>query len=366
VNVTAAQVRVVNRPCEPPFAIDWMTITETVYIVCELYSVEDMGLGFCFSFDQRHAQAMAELTTSLVQQVFGSGRTPAPASLRRDLRVALALTGYPGIGISCAAAIEIAAWDLFVRSAKAEWNEYFGRRPDAEYPAYVTCGSVTSAPDVVADEVLRALGAGYHLVKIKVGNDEARDSDRVRAAREAAGPACGLLLDANQTWDTRTAQRLINRWEKYDLFWVEEPLAADDITGLARLHDRVGTRIATGESYYDSAALRQIIDNRAADVLTVNPQKVGGVAAFEDIVAASNLVGMGITCHTFGEIAGSLLGGADIVPCVEIVPWMHGVFADAPVVREGRLRATPGPAFGLRISSAGEGWTTRRTNIELR
>jgi hypothetical protein len=65
VDVSSARVSVVRQPCEPPFAIDWIKISETVYIVCELFAEDESGLGFCFTFDAEHALPMANLMAQL-------------------------------------------------------------------------------------------------------------------------------------------------------------------------------------------------------------------------------------------------------------------------------------------------------------
>lgn len=365
VDVSSARVSVVRQPCEPPFAIDWIEISETVYIVCELFAEGESGLGFCFTFDAEHALPMANLMAQLATKCFRSKPTPAPSSVRATLRRMLSLTGYPGIGISCAAAIETALWDLIVRAAKLDWSSYFGRVADRRYPAYVTCGSVSSSPYEVAVDVRSAVAQGYHLVKIKVGADEKRDELRLAAAYEAAGDGCRLLIDANQTWTAKSAARLLERWRRYNLVWVEEPLPAHDLAGLAWLRDRVDVSIATGESYYDTATLAEIIERRAADVLTVNPQKVGGVSAFDSIVNACNLACMAVTCHTFGEIAAPLLGNAVNVPAVEIVPWMHGAFSGGPVVVDGELTANSGPGLGVSLAPEAKSRTIHQIDFDL-
>ncbi len=100
-------------------------------------------------------------------------------------------------------------------------------------------------------------------------------------------------------------------------------------------------------------------------MLTVNPQKVGGVSAFDSIVNACNLACMAVTCHTFGEIAAPLLGNAVNVPAVEIVPWMHGAFSGGPVVVDGELTANSGPGLGVSLAPEAKCRTIHQIDFDL-
>ncbi len=80
---------------------------------------------------------------------------------------------------------------------------------------------------------------GYPAVKMKVGRDD--DVERVAAVREVLGPRTLLMVDANQRWDLFQARTVIRELEPFGLYWVEEPLPADDIAGLRRTA-RIGRR----------------------------------------------------------------------------------------------------------------------------
>jgi L-alanine-DL-glutamate epimerase-like enolase superfamily enzyme len=357
--IESATVRVIARPCDPPFTIDWATIHETSYIVCEVSADGETGMGYSFFFDSRHGVPAAELTATLLDQIIAGGGALGPAEVAARLRTILAFTGYPGIGVSCASAIEMAYWDLWSKREGVVWTERAGLAEGRSYPGYVTCGSTSASPAEVAADVEDAMGRGYSMVKIKVGADHARDEQRLLAARKEGGDELEILIDANQTWDLKTAMRNLQRWSsEIGLFWIEEPLPFEDIENLKRLRDATDVPVATGESFYGVAQLMRIVEARAADVLTVNPQKVGGIVTFGELAAACNLTGTAMTCHTFGEVAAQLLAGVRDVPGIEVVPWMLGAFEDAPIVRDGRVHSTREPGLGVTLTPEAEQWTT--------
>jgi L-talarate/galactarate dehydratase len=357
--IEAAKVSVVARPCDPPFRIDWAVVEETAYIVVEVACEGETGMGYGFFFDSRHGTPAADLTAILLDQITADGADLGPAEAARRLRGILAFTGYPGIGVSCAAAIEMAYWDLWTKREGIVWTELEGVAGRRSYPGYVTCGSTTASPAEVAADVAGAMAAGYSLVKITVGAAHAGDEQRLLAARKEGGEGLEILIDANQTWDLKSAMRNLERWSsEVRLFWIEEPLPFEDIENLRRLRDATEVPVATGESFYGVAQLMRIVEARAADVLTVNPQKVGGIITFRELAAACNLTGTAMTCHTFGEVSAQLLAGVRQVPGIEVVPWMLGVFEAAPIVADGRVWTATEPGIGLSLAAEAEAWTT--------
>lgn len=365
--IVRADVSLVVRPTDEPFVIDWATINETAYLVCRLRTDDDsFGLGYAFFFDADHARAIASLMITLLHQALDGVEVIDPYQLVKRLRSRLALTGQSGIAGTCVAAIEMALWDLRTKALGLTWAQATGHAGRRSYPAYLTCGAVSASPDQVAREVEAAIATGYRLVKIKVGADRHRDEARLAAARKAAGDSVKIAIDVNQTWDFIQAVDTAARWhETYDLLWIEEPLPADDLVGLRRLHDRSPSPLAVGESYYGVSEFRTIIADQCADILTVNPQRVGGVARFQQIVESCNLNGIAVTCHTFPELAAQLLLGADAVPGVEVVPWMLGVFDRLPVLHNGVMCTPDGMGLAIELSADSVEWTRLTEGFDL-
>jgi L-alanine-DL-glutamate epimerase-like enolase superfamily enzyme len=61
------------------------------------------------------------------------------------------------------------------------------------------------------------------------------DIARVTAVRKALGPNRRLMADANCVWSPATAIKMGKALEPYDLFWLEEPVATDDVDGSAEV-----------------------------------------------------------------------------------------------------------------------------------
>ena len=73
---------------------------------------------------------------------------------------------------------------------------------------------------------------------MKIGTEPAADPQRVRAAREAIGPAAELFVDANGAYARKQALALAERFAELGVTWFEEPVSSDDLEGLRLIRDR--------------------------------------------------------------------------------------------------------------------------------
>ncbi len=131
------------------------------------------------------------------------------------------LAGYPSDPDRCRRAAEAAARDGFPPAVRSE----------------VPVNALVDGPFLV--ESIR----GYPAVKVKVR--DATGVALVAAVREAVGPEVALRVDANGAWDVDTAATMITRLARYDLEYVEQPVATLD--DLARVRRRVDVPIAADE-----------------------------------------------------------------------------------------------------------------------
>ena len=158
--------------------------------------------------------------------------------------------------------------------------------PAESVPVNATVGDGT--PDETAAEAGRAVDAGFDCLKLKMGaRDLDADVERVRAVRDAVGDGVALRADANGAWDRETARRALDALTPFGLAYVEQPLPADDLDGLAALRggDRAeGTDGGDGDERVPIAAdesvaargIGAVLDAGAADAVVCKPMALGG------------------------------------------------------------------------------------------
>src|SRR5207249_805711 len=69
-----------------------------------------------------------------------------------------------------------------------------------------------------------------------------------------------------------------------DIQYVEQPLKANDLTGMHNLRQAVPIPIAADEAVYDLISARRVLAAQAADVLILKPQLVGGLHVSRQII----------------------------------------------------------------------------------
>jgi O-succinylbenzoate synthase len=127
--------------------------------------------------------------------------------------------------------------------------------------------------------------ASFPGVKVKVGAPG--DIDLVARVRDVVGPRVALRVDANGAWDVDTAVDEIKRLMRYDLEYVEQPVAT--LADLARVRARVDVPIAADECVRSLDDARRLRSLAAADVLVLKQQPLGGVRAALTIAEEAGL-----------------------------------------------------------------------------
>lgn len=176
--------------------------------------------------------------------------------------------------------VDIALWDLagqvlglpvarLLGGARSEWLE--------AYASLV----MPDTPIEAAREAVRYAERGYRKIKFgwgPIGQDLGFNESLVREIRAAAGDQVSIMIDAGQVWDTKTALRMAAMLESYDIGWLEEPVAPDNLTGYRALSDRTTLTIAGGEAESDYAAFERLVDDGGVDIVQPDLARCGGLS----------------------------------------------------------------------------------------
>jgi muconate cycloisomerase len=171
--------------------------------------------------------------------------------------------------------IDIAAHDLAAQAVGVPLHGLLGESGRDRVPLVGVVDIV--APEAAAQSAARQVALGFQTIKIKIGLDSAADIRRVQAVREAVGDGIRLRIDGNCGYDLDTALSVFTRMEDYRLEWIEQPLPAWDLEGMAVLTRRLKTAVAADESVYTVHDARRCIAMQAADVINIKVTKCGGL-----------------------------------------------------------------------------------------
>ncbi len=199
-----------------------------------------------------------------------------------------------GIPIVALGAVDIAIWDLIGKYLNLPiWKMLGGYRKYV--PCYASGGYYLESKNVagLAQEVSSYLDMGFTAVKIKVGGERlSKDIERVKAAREVLGPDGTLIVDANNAYDSNSAILAGREFEKFDIFWLEEPVWPEDLRGSAKVAASLHTPIASGELEYLRYGFRDLIENKAVDIIQPDAAICGGISEWIKIANFASAFGI--------------------------------------------------------------------------
>ena len=268
--------------------------------------------------------------------------------------------GRGGAALHTISAIDIALWDIAGKAAGLPVSELLGGRRTSDVRVYAS-EVMPDTPDEVRLIAERTAEAGYDALKLgwgPLGQDLARDTALVAAARETLGPERALMLDGGRAYTVKRALELLRRVEEHGLYWLEEPLAPDDLHGYRRLSDAAQVRIATGEADSTFAPFRALVERGHVDVLQPDLARCGGFTVARQIALLERTTAVEIVPHCFSTgvlVAASL----QFVATLDRPTWSEFSVADSPLVngilrepfalRDGRLPVPTGPGLGIEL-----------------
>lgn len=175
------------------------------------------------------------------------------------------------------------------------------------------------------------LASGCTTVKVKVaeGDDEAR----VEAVRDALGPGGRIRIDVNGAWDVDTAAKWIDVLARYDLEYVEQPVAT--LEEMAALRRRVDVPLAADESVRTAEDPLRVRGLEAADVVVLKVQPLGGVWRSLEVAEAA---GLPAVVSSAVETSVGLAAGVALAAALPELPYACGLatlsLLDGDVVAE--------------------------------
>lgn len=156
-------------------------------------------------------------------------------------------------------------------------------------PVNATIGD--GSPAETATAARDAVAAGYPALKVKVGaRPLGEDRERLVAVRDAIGERARLRVDANAGWTREQAAEAMDVLADFGVEYVEQPLPADDIDGMADLRDGdVGVAVDETLIHHD---LEAVVAADAADVVVVKPMVQGGPDTAAELAGAALEAGL--------------------------------------------------------------------------
>jgi L-alanine-DL-glutamate epimerase-like enolase superfamily enzyme len=255
------------------------------------------------------------------------------------------------------AAIEMACVDMLARRLGVPVHQYLGGAvvDTVRFNAWIGI----LPPDEAASEARKWFDRGFRSAKIKVGGGIEADRERVRAVREAVGPTMALRADANAGYSVDQAIALGRLLEPFDLQLLEQPVADQDLAGMARVRQAIGIPVMADESITDHASLIAVIRADCADIVKLKVMKQGGFLKCRRMLETATAAGMkvvighgfGLGVNTVAEImlACTSAGVLEGLECVGPLKTADDIVRAKLDLDAGSIAVPGGPGLGVEL-----------------
>jgi mandelate racemase len=345
--IKSIKLRAVAAPMKRPLTTSTGALTASALLLIDLETDQGIvGRSYLFGIGKHNLPPIAKLVEAMTEMV--KGDEVAPLELERKLRARYALLGVHNIVLFAMAGIDMAAWDALAQSLELPLVRLLGAAP-RPIPAYNSKGLGIMPLAPLAKEATELVAEGFRAVKLRLGRPAARDDlEALRTVKKTIGPDIVLMVDFNQVLTVAEAVRrgrLID--EEGGVYWIEEPIRADDFAGAARVAREVATPIQLGENFMGPEQMAQALAAGACDYVMPDAQRIGGVTGWLRAAALAQGAGAEMSSHLFPEVSAHLLAATPTCHWLEYVDWANPVLKQPLELKDGHVIIPSQPGTGI-------------------
>ena len=318
------------------------------------------GLGSVFTND-----GLVKAALALLEPLYGGENALEPERVTEKLRQNSFWLGRGGSLTHAISGIDIALWDILGKATGQPVGRLLGGRYREKVRPYASI--LMEEPAAMARKLDGLRGAGFRAFKIGWGPfgrvSDAKDREIVKAAREAVGPECRLMVDAGGSdafwyqgykWALKTAGMLAD----YDVYWFEEALRPDNLRDFVELRRHAPVRIAGGEVLTRRESFTPFLTEGALDIVQPDVTKVGGITESRRIAWMAQEHGVQLIPHGWNTAVGlatdlqlaSAFVDTDLVEYIGGSPYVDELISGGwRLDDEGYLAIPDGPGLGVEL-----------------
>jgi len=276
-----------------------------------------------------------------------------------------------GIDFFCAVSgIEQALWDLVGKAVDQPVYNLLGGPCRDRIRVYAngwTAGAAT--PQELGERARDVVKRGFTALKFDpflgpwrlyvTREEELAAIEKVRAVREAVGPAVDILVEVHRRLAPMHAIRVAHAMEAYRPFWYEEPVPRENLEALAEVRRGIRIPVVTGECIYTKAGFRPVFEARAADIINPDVCNTGGILELKEIAAMAEPHFVAVSPHNYNSttigLAASVHASA-VMPNFLILEYFlsfeamgRDVAVEPLRVEDGVIRLPTAPGLGVEL-----------------
>ncbi len=296
--------------------------------------------------------------------------------LFRDMMSAMSASGfYQGAVMSAISGIESALWDITGQAAGVPIWQLLGGKFRDKIRIYNDChAGETETPEAYAAKAREVEARGFTAIKFDIdplpsrrdrynrcisNDDIAHYVEIVTAVRESLDSNTDLAIDAHWFYAPVDILKVAHAFEDLDLLWLEDPIPPENIAAMEGVTKSTRTPICTGENFYTRFGFRDLIETQAADIISPDMAKAGGLLEGRRIADLADMYYIPIAPHNIGSpvqtVANCHVMAA--VPNFLVLEFHHlddrfweGIINEGPLIQEGHIDVPNLPGLGVTLN----------------
>ena len=296
--------------------------------------------------------------------------------LFRDMMSAMSASGfYQGAVMSAISGIESALWDITGQAAGVPIWQLLGGKFRDKIRIYNDChAGETETPEAYAAKAREVEARGFTAIKFDIdplpsrrdrynrcisNDDIAHYVEIVTAVRESLDSNTDLAIDAHWFYAPVDILKVAHAFEDLDLLWLEDPIPPENIAAMEGVTKSTRTPICTGENFYTRFGFRDLIETQAADIISPDMAKAGGLLEGRRIADLADMYYIPIAPHNIGSpvqtVANCHVMAA--VPNFLVLEFHHlddrfweGIINEGPLIHEGHIDVPNLPGLGVTLN----------------
>ncbi len=343
----AVTVRPVLLPLRRPVVSKVGRFDEWPVILIDLATDQGIvGRSYLEPYLKQSARALVPMIRDLAAARVGRPIHPLD-DFQADRR-ALNLVGLEGLSMIAVSGLDMAAWDARAQAADLPLAVLLGGSLGA-VPAYNSNGLWLIDVAALGDEAAQLVAeGGFAGLKLRLGRARlADDLTAIATVRRSVGADIKLMVDFNQGLGLGDALARCHALDDQGLFWLEEPIAYDNLAGYAQLARELKTPVQLGENFYGPRALAQALALGAGDFVMPDLMRIGGVTGWLRAAAIAGAAGIPMSTHLYPEFAAHLMRATETAHWLEWQDWADPILAEPFRLRDGTLEIPDRPGAGI-------------------
>jgi L-rhamnonate dehydratase len=269
--------------------------------------------------------------------------------------------GRTGPVIHVMSGIDMALWDIMGKATGKPVHKLLGGSYCTKVRPYASA-LMPYTHDEVKTLTEKYVSQGYSAIKFgwgPLGYNIKFDLSLIETARKSAGNDIEIMIDIGKRYRLKQAMYVAKALEQLNIYWLEEPLPAEDYAGYKKLTESTTVRIATGEEESGRRAFARLISESHVDVIQPDISRCGGLTEAKKIAVMAADNNILLVPHAFKT---GILVAATIqfIASMPDVPFLEFSVTESAIRKElltepfiqkdGFIEVTQKPGLGIEIN----------------